>query len=206
VVILWKWIGFYSLAFILGILIAMFQWPFWIAIAVLILTSLLMIGEVLFTLYGTTNMKRAEKFILKKKKEPIYQFIYSQGFGTKENQILAIDAILKKYKQQHIYYYYRCIQQYLKDNLELALEDANKIGREPLMSYSKGLIYARMGNEEEALSHMPAKRWMQEAILATIAHNKHDATSFEQHVENAIQSTRGLQRLSLIYAFNQMRN
>lgn len=84
VVILWKWIVFYSMAFILGILIAMFQWPFWIAIAVLIFASFIMIGDVLFTLYGTTNINRVEKFIIKKKKEPIYAFIYSQGFGKKK--------------------------------------------------------------------------------------------------------------------------
>lgn len=203
---MWKWIGFYSLAFILGILIAMFQWPFWIAIVVLVLTSFVMIGDFLFTIYGTTNIKRMEKFILKKKKEPIYGFIYAQGFGTKEDQILAIDAILNKYKQQHIHYYYRCIQQYLKNNLEQALEEAQKVGKEPLISYSKALINAKMGNEEEALSQLPSKQWMQEAILATIAHHKHNDDAFEQHVENAVQSTRGLQRLSLIYSFNQMRN
>lgn len=201
-----KWILFYSMAFILGILIALFQWPFWIAIAVLIITSFIMIGEVLFTLYGTTNMKRVEKFVLKKKKEPIYRFIYSQGFGTKEDQIIAIDAILKKYKQKHIFHYYRCIQEYLKNNLEQAFEQANKIGKEPLMGYSKALVLAEMGKEDEALSYTPSKPWMQEAIAATIANNKHDDVSFEQHVNKAIQSTRGIQRLSLIYSFKQMRN
>lgn len=205
VVILWKWIVFYSMAFILGILIAMFQWPFWIAIAVLIFASFIMIGDVLFTLYGTTNINRVEKFIIKKKKEPIYAFIYSQGFGKKEDQIIAIDAILKKYKQQHIAHYYRCIQEYLKDNLELALDEANKIGKEPLMGYSKALVLAKMGKENEALSNTPSKPWMQEAIRAAIAISKNDADAFEKHANNAIHSTRGIQRLSIIYSFNQMR-
>lgn len=203
---MWKWILYYSIALLIGIIFAIFEWPFWVACVILFALAFVFICEVLFTLYGTKNIVKVEKFIKRKTKEPIYKHIYTQGFGTKEEQILAIDAILHKYKQQNIQHYYRCIQYILQDNLECALNEATKINKEPLKSYSKAFIHASMGNELEALSYPLAKTWMQEAILATIAHTKKDYISFETHANNAFSAARGIQKLSLVYSFNGMRS
>ncbi|RHW38469.1 hypothetical protein D1B33_06210 [Lysinibacillus yapensis] len=196
------WIIYLVIAFFLGVVLAIFEWPFWIAVVFLMAISFIFIGEMLYTIYISQNSKRVAKFIKSKQKEPIYRYVYMQGHGSKEDQIEAIDAILHKYKQPHIQHYYRCLQFILKERYELALEEANQINKEPLMTYSNALVFAQMGKETEALAYSFSKVWMQESILASVARTKHDRISFERHAQAAIDSSRGVQRLSLIYAFN----
>lgn len=201
---MWKWIIYYSIAVLLGGVFAIFDMPFWMAMVFLLLLSLVFLGQSLFTIYASTNTRKIEKFITSKKKEPIYRFIHAQGFCTKEEQLAAIDAILHEYKQPHIQHYYRYLRYFLQEEFELALEEAANIDKEDLRHYSKALVYAQIGNETKALSYALSKPWMQEAILAYIAKSKEDYQSFEKHAQLSIAGARGIQRLSLVYAFKSM--
>ncbi|QCR32818.1 hypothetical protein [Lysinibacillus sp. SGAir0095] len=194
----------YLCAVLVGVVFAIFELPFWMAVVLLLIITLWIIGEFLYLVYGTTNMKKVEKFIIAKQKEPIYRYVYSQGFGTLQDQLIAIDKILQKYKQPHIHQYYLAIQQLLSDNFDEALKVANQIGKEPFMSYTKALILVEMGNIEEAKSFKFEKLWMHEAIFAMIAAKKKDKVSFDLHSSKAIAASRGIQRLSLIYSFKAL--
>ncbi|MFC7684755.1 hypothetical protein [Ureibacillus sp. GCM10028918] len=194
----------YLSAVVVGVVIAIFEFPFWIAAVLLLGVSLWIIGEFLYILYGSTNMEKVEKFIIAKQKEPIYHFVYAQGFGTLQDQILAIDKILRKYKQPHIHQYYLALQQLLSNNFEQALIEANQIGKEPIMSYTKALILVQMGNIEDAKSYKFEKQWMEEAIIAMISAQNKDKGSFELHAKKAMNAARGVQKLSLIYSFKAM--
>lgn len=202
---MWRWGLFYLFALALGILIAAFEWPFWLAIVVLSVVVSLMMGTVLYTLYGTTNLKRVENYILRKKKEPIYAFVYAQRTGSIEEQSKAIDAILKKYKQPYIIHYYRCIYETLHKNYSNALKEAEQIEKQPLMNYSIASIHVDMGNIEEAqhlLEQLP-KQWMKEAILASIANVENDLPRYKEHVKSAVDHARGVQRYSLYHYYKQ---
>lgn len=202
---MWRWILFYLFAFSLGVLMAAFDWPFWIAIVILSIVVVLMIGDVLYTLYVTTNLRKVESYILRKKKEPIYAFVYAGKFGSKEDQLKAIDAILKKYKQPYISHYYRCVQETLLKNYSIALNEAEKIEKQPLMNYSIASIHAHVGNIDKAqqLVEQLPKQWMKEAVLASIANYENDTSRYKEHAHSAVEHARGMQRFSLYYYYER---
>ncbi|KGR74639.1 hypothetical protein [Ureibacillus sinduriensis] len=194
----------YVSALMVGALIAIFKLPLMLAVVLLMFISLWIMGEFLYVVYRSTNMKKVEKFIISKKKEPIYQYVYTQGFGSLEEQILALDKIIQKYKQPHIHYYYSALRELLSDNFAEAWSAAEKIGKEPFMSYTKAVINVKTGNIQSAKSYKFDKEWMAVAIMAMIAAENKDKEAFELHSTDAIDAARGVQRLSLIYSFKAM--
>ena len=194
----------YLSAILVGVVCAIFELPLRIGIGLIFLICVWIFLDFLYSVYGSTNIKKVEKFIIKKQKEPLYYYVYSQGFGTVEDQLIAIEKILSKYKQPHIHQYYLAIQFYLSDQFEDALKAANQIGKEPFMSYTKAMILVQMGKIEEAKAFKFEKQWMHEAIQAMIAIQKKDKAAFQLHSSQAIASARGIQRLSLIYSFKAM--
>lgn len=194
----------YVSAVIIGALIAILELPLWMAVVLLSGISLWIMGEFLYLVYRSTNMKKVEMFIIAKQKEPIYQYIHAQGFGSSEDQILALDNILGKYKQPHIHFYYSALRELLSDNFAEASRTAEHIGKEPFRSYTKALIHVKTGDIQDAKSYKFEKEWMTEAILAMIAAGECDKGAFELHSAKAIDVARGVQRLSLIYSFKAM--
>ncbi len=158
-----------------------------------------MLFEMIYTLYGTKNMKKVEKFLESKKSEPIYALILLQANGSMDEQLRTIEDILKKYPKNYIHHNYRFIREMLNKNYDTALNEAEKIEKEPFMSYCKALVYATQGNKEQALDFPLPKKWMSEAILATLAKVDNNQKSYETHKENAIEAARGIQRYGLIH-------
>lgn len=199
-----RWVLFYAIVFLLGIVTAIFEWPFLIAIFCIFLLTIIMFGNFFFTLYGTTNMNKVEKFIKGNQKKPINGYVYAQAFGTEEEQLIAIDTILSKYKQPYIQHYYRVIRAVITNDFKFALEESDKIAKEPAMSYCKAYVLALMNHFDEAKSYRLPKKWMHEAILAIIAKEENDREGFHYHVNQSIQAARGVQRFSLIHSLKQM--
>lgn len=203
---MWKLVIIYTVVLLLGSGVAsLFNLPIWIALIFLLVAVVIMLGDFIYTNYRTTNMKKVAKMVTERKKEPIYSFIYAQSFGTIEDQLRAIDLILKKYRQPYMQHYYQWLRAIINQDLELALEEAEKIEKEPLASYSKAYVQAMLGNSEKALSYPLQSKWMQEAILAISAINENDDEAFEQYSNNSISAARGVQRFSLIHVFKSMR-
>ncbi|MCM3389298.1 hypothetical protein M3649_14250 [Ureibacillus chungkukjangi] len=188
----------YLCAILVGVVFAIFELPLGIGFFLLFLICLWIIGEFLYMVYGSKNKNKVEKFIIKKKKEPLYAYVYSQGFGSMHDQLLAIDNILTKYKQPHIHQYYLAIKLFLCNKLDDALNEANKIQKEPFMSYTKAMILVEMGHIEEAKSYKFEKQWMQEAIKAMTALQMKDKQALELHSSNAVAAARGIQRPPLL--------
>lgn len=201
-----KWTLFYTFAFLLGVVLAWLGQTFWIGIIILCFVMTGYIFDFLYTLYGTTNLERVEKFIMKKKKEPIYHFVYSQAFGSVEDQLKSIEQILSKYKQPHIRHYYQAIRAYLKEDYQLALQEVEFINKHHIKNYTKAFIYAAMGEKEQSLDIPLEKNWMKEAVLAMIAYKEKNPQSFRKHSLNAIEGAKGIQRYSLNASFNALEN
>ncbi|MFY3793167.1 hypothetical protein ACOQFO_15955 [Ureibacillus sp. MALMAid1270] len=190
----------YLIIALIGFTIAgYYNWPIWTVITLLIFVFVLKLIDMLYTLYGSKNMKKVEKFLKNNLKEPIYAFVYAQAHSSKEEQFDIIERILKKYPQKYIHHHYRFVQELLKENYATALDEAAKIEKEPIMSYSKALVYANQGKKEEALSYQINKIWMSEAILATLAKVEKNNTSYEIHKANAIEAAKGIQRYALVH-------
>lgn len=192
---------YYLLIAFVGFWIAnYYSWPKWTVFVFMVIACIVMLGRMLYVLYGTKNIKSVEKFLASNRKEPIYAYVYEQAKGTKEEQLNAIEQILKKYPKGYIYQNYRFVREMLKEDYDVAFDEAKLIGKEPFMSYSKALVYATQGNRHDALSFELSKEWMREAILATLAKVENDKNSYEVHKQNAIQSARGIQRYGLIHS------
>lgn len=186
---------------ILGYALADFlQWPRWTVFIFLIIVFLIMLGRMLYVMYGTKDIKQVEKFLANNQKEPIYAFVYNQAHGSKEDQLHSIEKILKKYPKGYIHQNYLFVREMLNDHYHSALIEAERIEKEPFMSYSKAIVYATQGNNEQALSYNFEKKWMSEAILATLAKAEKHEQHYQLHKENAIEAAKGIQRFGLIYS------
>ncbi|KGR78394.1 hypothetical protein [Ureibacillus manganicus] len=186
---------------ILGYALADFlNWPSWTVFLLLIIAFVIMLCRMLYVMYGTKNIKKVERFLASNRKEPIYAFVFEQANGSKVDQLNSIENILRKYPKGYIHQNYLFVRELLNENYHSALNEAEKIGKEPYMSYSKALVYATEGNREQALFYQLDKQWMKEAILATLAKAEKNQKVYETHKENAINASRGIQRFGLIHS------
>ncbi|HWL22871.1 MAG TPA: hypothetical protein VNR38_03850 [Ureibacillus sp.] len=199
--ILIKSILIYFLASIIGFFLAdYFSWPKWIVLIFMFIAFVYMLCEMLNIMYGTKDMKKVERFLKSKLKEPIYAFVYAQAIKSKDEQLRIIEEILKKYPQKYIHHNYRFVRDMLNNDYLNALNEAEQIGKEPFMSYSKALVFATQNNREQALSFHLSKLWMREAIHATLAKAEENHNDYIKHKEKAIEAARGIQRFGLIHS------
>src|SRR5690606_21463804 len=102
---------YYLLIAFVGFWIAnYYSWPKWTVSIFMVIACIVMLSRMLYVLYGTKNIKSVEKFLANNRKEPIYAYVYEQANGTKEEQLNAIEQILKKYPKGYIYQNYRFVR------------------------------------------------------------------------------------------------
>lgn len=201
------YLAHYIVFFFIILIVVYLQSPFWAVIATGILFFIFIMGDTFYTVYGTTNMNKVERFIKNNKNNPIYEVLYVQSFGTKEEMIQAFDRLLEKYKKPFIQQYYSCAKEELTGNYEKGLELSERVKKEPYKTYLKALFLSRLGHLEEAEKLIPSisKEFMKEEILGIIAYKKNDKDAFEIHFQKAIESCKGVQRYSLIQTFNRIK-
>lgn len=196
--------GIILLIFLILMVFLLTKLPYWIFNIIIIIPFYIFL-RVYYIIYVTKDMKKVEQYILaEKNKEPIYQLAYAQAFGTIEDQFEAIDCILSKHKIPYIKLYYKALKSYLKEDYHVALQEVELIKVNHLRNYFKALIYATIGEKEQALQFKINKRWMKEAILAMIAYSEKNKEEFHIHSNHAIEYARGLQRYSLIANFRSL--
>lgn len=198
---------FYIVFFIFCLAAGLLEWPLWIMILVGLITLFIIIGDTIYTLYGTTNMKKVEKFLLNNKRNPLYYLVYVQANGTKEELIQTIEELLKKQKNPFIQQYYSTIREYSLENFEKAMELAEKIQKDAYKNYAKALIHLKLNQLEQAENLLPSLSvlFMKEEILALIAYKNNDSEKFAIHSKNCIEACKGVQRYNMIKTFERIK-
>ncbi|MEO4052481.1 hypothetical protein [Solibacillus sp. CAU 1738] len=193
----------FSTAIILGIVIAMFNLPFWTAVVVIIGISFIHLGYNLYTIYRSKNMQAIAKYIEKNKKHPLYAYAFSTANGSVNEQVTAIDVLLAKYKSPYMQAIYKMNRALLTSDFELAMREVENIAEKPLGQYGIALIYALQGDRENATSINLQNMWQQACIDAVLAYREQSPT-YHAKKQQAIEASRGIQRYTNYYFFESI--
>ncbi|KPN94720.1 hypothetical protein [Lysinibacillus sp. ZYM-1] len=163
-----------------------------------------MIYRHIHILYRTNNMELVDKWVKRRRKEPIFAALYASAYGTLEEQIRAFDVIIHQYKQPAIKYNYQFMKAIMEENHGAAKAAAQQINKEPLSSYAFCYLAALEGRTVAMRSDKLTQSWMQPAIEAVYAHTQKDQALFRQWADASIEQARGVQKYGLIHNFRQM--
>lgn len=203
----------YTFIILLGILLTfimlMFEFSIWIIYpCVVILFLLFVVVPQLYTLYKSNNLKKIERYLEDNKRKVLFAYPLAIKTGDHDLIVQAIQAILDKYKQPYMQEVYKTNLALFEDDLAKTNHLAQQISKEPLRTYYLVYVEALKGNIEEARilkENLPAG-WMQHAIEAIIAKEQGDTKSFHQEAKLSIASARGIQKFTLLYSFENMKN
>ncbi|MER1984977.1 MAG: hypothetical protein ABS948_03700 [Solibacillus sp.] len=199
-----KFIPIIVLGLILGVLAAMFDWPIWVAFLIILAVGLVPVVKMLHAAYFTTNLDTMRRYLQKNKKDPMCEYALTMEFGTKEDEVVAIDKILARYRQPVMQHTYEMNKAMRLDDYTRAGEFAEKLGTHAFGTYGKASIAAMQGQASEARSYTLKEDWMKSAVEAMIAYAARDMHTFRKHGDAAIEKTKGLQRYILVYSLKNM--
>ena len=151
-----------------------------ISLGIFALIAVGMIYRHIHILYRTNNMEQVDKWVKNHRKEPIFAAFYASAYGTKEEQIQAIDVIIHHYKQPAIKYNTSLLRPLWRRILVPAKVAARQIDKEPLTSYALCYIVRLEGRAADMRSDKLTQPWMQPAIEAVYACTIKDQANFRQ--------------------------
>ncbi len=198
-----------GIIFILGVLLTFvmlfYELPFWlIFITVMVFYLLIQLAPQLYVVYGSNNLTRIEKHLIRNRKNPVFALPLALKNGDKEEIRKAIETILARYKSPYMQQVYKTILAIFERNVAGAEAHAKQIQKEPLRSYYIAYVEVLKGNYEEARNIKDSQlksAWMQHAIEALIAKEQGNHTLYEEEAEKSIFHARGVQKFSLYYSF-----
>lgn len=199
-----KFIPIIVLGLILGVLAAMFDWPIWVAFLIILAVGLIPVVKMLQAMYFTTDLDTVRRYLQKNKKDPVCEYALTMEFGTKEDEVAAIDKILARYRQATMQHTYEMNKAVRLEDFERASAFAEKLGTHAFGIYGKASIAAMQGQAIEARSYTLKDDWMTSVVESMIAYAARDMHMFRKHGDAAIEKTKGLQRYILFYSLKKM--
>ncbi|NDI33169.1 hypothetical protein [Chengkuizengella sediminis] len=185
---------------LMGLIGGIFEIPLWIILSI---TGLIMISisilPTIITIYLTKDMEQVKKF-LKNSKNPIYYFFHALLNDLELEAEEAITKIEKKYKNSKWPSLYKIYYAYNKRDF-LTIENLlSNIRHESIKKYYESLLAIEHNQIEKAQEMVKelSKPWMKEVVLSELSRKRGNTIESVKHIDNAIESTKGLQRLSLI--------
>lgn len=196
--------GLMIFAIIAGIIMGIFNIPFWILVVTILSLGLIRLIYIFYVLYYVQNIKRVQSYLTSIKRHTLYAYALTLPKGTKSEQIQAIDKILAKYKSPLMQATYRTNRALLNKDYEEAKKAVEPIQDKPLGQFSLALIYALQEDKEHAHSFNLAKPWMKPLIEAVLSYKEGHINDFERCRDVALQHSRGIQYYSNYYFFERI--
>lgn len=145
-------------------------------------------------LYFTRDGKKVEKFLVRNKKNPYYRFIYAIAHKQEKGIIHSYRKLLRtnSYKK-HFPLLTIIFSVFFKNTIGLEEEIAKLTNQNTKNYYTLRLMIENKesNNIEESLS-LVKNRWMKESLLAEIALKKGERLQAKEHLQYALQFSRGL--------------
>lgn len=193
----------FSLAILLGIIVAMFNLPFWIAIAIIIIISVVNLGYILHIMYRSQNMDTVSKYLMKNQKNPIFAYTYAMAKGSSIEINEALAAVLAKYKSPYIQTVYKMNYAIWHADYEQARLEAMSIKDKPLGQYGMALIYSLQGDQEKTNTITLKRNWQKLCIDAILAY-KEQSSDYEEKKQLALKASKGIQLFLNYYFFDRL--
>lgn len=188
-----------------GVVSAMFNLPLWIFFLLIVLTSFILMGNVLHTAYRSKNMHKIRKFIEKHKKDPVYRFMIQHADGAPDvDKIDTLEKVLAKYKQPKYQAIYGVHLAFVKEDIEAAKQAIKPLLHTEIGAYTNDIIHLLNG-EPAPGKQLYTKQWMNDSITAHEAFVERDVAKFDEYVQKSLNNTTGVQLFGNYYSFQQMR-
>lgn len=177
--------------------------------AIFFVTFLVVFAGLIYPTYRTllweTKVEKIEKFLLKKRKGPTYHFIYSLANEHDEEAAVALNMLLKRYKQPSKQALYKTMYALYKKDLSTAKEVIELIKPDLYKSYYKTGLLIEEGKYSEArqLAQQISKPWMKNAVFAEIEKKQGNSEQAIQFARLALTEAKGLNRYSLHKAYER---
>jgi hypothetical protein len=159
-----------------------------------------------FMTYRSNNLNLIKKFLMTKKKKPLFAYPLALANGTPKEVEESLRAILAKYKQPYMQNVYKTILALHLKNIDAADTYAQKIDSEPLKSYYAAYIAAKKGDFEEADRHEENidVEWMIHSLHAIYAQEKGQYDDLVNESRAAITLSRGVQKFIMLHSFKDI--
>ena len=193
------------LAFVLSIVVAVLNWPFWIVFVVLLALSGWRFYRMFQIVYKSQNINTMYKFFKANKRNPLYGYVASLKSMDNATIQAALERILVKYKQPELQAVHRA-------NLAMLQKDYAKALREiqPIAGTGQGQITLA---QIHALNNKPAEikklhfdeAWARALVAAILALNKKDVATFEEQRQIALHTSTGMQHFINYYMLEKLK-
>lgn len=200
-----KFIPYIIIALILGVVVAIMEWPAYVIIIGGIVLALLIISRIVYLSTQSQNLQAIGKFIDGYKKNPVYFSLHMLREGTDEQFKESLHGILKKYKNSKYEAVYGTMLAMMDGDFELAHRYNGPLLHKEVGQYNNYIIDIMAGKEFEEAVPLFSKKWMNASIKAHQAFMKRDVPAFERLSKQAIQEAKGVQYYGNFYTFKRMR-
>ncbi|MGG0658487.1 hypothetical protein [Rummeliibacillus pycnus] len=187
---------FYLIVLGIGAIFIWLKVPTSFSIAFFTILAVAIVGYYAFTMTSSKNTKAILRQARYQKSNPTYAYAFAIKDGTKEDEIEALDRLIKKFKNQpdgqKDYEFQRAVR---LGELSNARDIVNSMKNGPLKSYNTAYVEALSGKYGNARNHPFYQPWMSHSIEAVIAQKQHKLERYKEEMQLAIDQSRGIHRL-----------
>lgn len=187
---------FYLVVLGLGALFTWMKVPPNYSIAFFVVLAVAIVGYYAFTITSSKNTKAILRQVRYQKNNPTYAHVLAIKDGSKEDEIEALDRLIKKFKKQPDgrmdYEFQRAVR---LDDITTAKNIANSMKHGPLKTYNVAYAEALTGKYGMARNKTFLQPWMKHSIEAVIAKKQNNKERYQSEMEQAVEMSKGLQKL-----------
>ncbi|OEH94231.1 hypothetical protein [Bacillus solimangrovi] len=195
-----------GLVFIISLIMSYLEY----GLTLTLLVSFLIISFGIFlpyyhTIFQQKNVTKIEKFLIRNKKQPIYQFYYAIANELDDEIEASLEKVLKKQKLapkraiiEVIYHLYKKDRRSAKEKIEL-------IENPLLKKYYEASIQIdeRRYRVAEPMINELTQDWMKDALYSEIALKKQNRKQAIKHAKAAYENAKGLQKYMLYKSYTR---
>lgn len=196
------------IAFMISILAAWLEIHFMITLAVIFFITF---SSLLFTKFNpilwTKSTEKTERYIKRNLKDPMIRLYYGLANELDDQIEIAMEKILRKYKDKTKQALFKTIDALYKKDLETAEAHVANIRPLPYQQYYRVVIaleYDDLATATELLEKVEIA-WMKDALQCELERKQGNRNEAVLFAERALEKTRGLQKYLLVKEYQKER-
>ncbi len=201
-----KIIGIYLIVFIISVVMAFLKMNFYIALSIIVMIAFFgLIFPLLNAVLWETDVKKIEKFLKNKKKNPYYNLIYALANNLDNEVEEATNILLKKYQQKHRQALFKTIYALYKKEISIVKQEIEHIKPVNYRQYYQAIILIEEENFSDAkqLINQISIPWMKSALLSDIENKLRNNEKAMCFAKEALKQAKGLQKYILYKTYQR---
>ena len=186
----------------MSLIVAALQWSVWLLTPIPAAFIVFEVGYAIYIRYFAKDLIRIERYLKASPNNPEHYYALSLKYGTKDDQLEALNRLLGHAKEGQSAYY-KAMRAIKMGNYLVARQEAQLIAKWETKQYVLALIAAYEGEQYEAAQYVLAKEWMQSSIEAVLALQADDTSYFAQAKSSSVKESTGIQRFINAWYFEK---